>query len=1235
MAGDMVSQSEIGATGGLEPRSKAGRLSGIGQERTGPFGQFGPMERGQGSGGGEKQMIVGGESGVVVDGLISNLVTVGRGGAALYSMHMEELVARALEQRGVQVKPHDVTVGIGEGTMAMGVRYGEAPKGEALKPEVLAVNMADRPGEGLRVEGEPRVSVLGQEPEIEGALRQVGEDPLNAVSEFLREQMAARGFKFDGKFDWGVRDGWMEVMVAREDKSPALAEPAKPENVTVVVPNPIAEKAVAPEINVPDEQPVRPELARQPEPIREPIAQVAAPQEVPVIAEQPVQVARGGGSGNEPPEAPPPTALLPSEEPEDPRKANAKKAFEGAARAVRGIMHEPGKNDPEMVEQAIRNRAGREENPDVQRIMVTIADRLESQDEGGKKGMLDDLNAAARRIEQEEGAAEMAKRAGIEKTHRPDTGGARLVGQKPIGEQGEEPAGKAREAESLNGDEKGGINWQATLLKAFVVLETTEEVREFLNKHKAPANVMREALRLIKGEPRVDEPSGETQALKEAAAALQAAAEAMRWREERRETTRPTKVEARPEPERPRQEAGLRNFAEAYGILRKYYNMAGHLTPQEQMEFNAALAMKQRAVQWAKDSHPFEAQKGEVDAFMQKLIEDEDYWRQVQAGSGRPGENTMTKVVNKLDDLMRREETEPEWAKGVTDAWHKGIAINWRLAYYRAKQNNHVGDYVAIIRDLEEQQKYLGWGYVEDPVRQTRMDQLALTALGWEEKYGMAVRKIRETPVSAGDASYFKARRIPPEKRTDAAIDEDFLRTFGLPETVYGHAELGENGYEALGHDVAGLLSDYFVTGVVPSELNIENMKREIRRLANGGRGVAEKLSALTNTVAELQGAIFPLIEFGFKFKDGKFQSLGGNGKDALGLLHEKSELKLNVPYMCEVWGKDDLAKRSLGMWLAMDDRVAWGDGRFRADQRKGEGDRTYRKVEVVADKDTVFREWDHEKKDFDLHRVKKGERVVLSVAVGEIADKDALFALKFAGEMKRLLYTSPKSENDLQAETRDQLKLVAEEMATHLSGNNDRSVRCGTARTNMMLRFATILGFRPMFGEYRKFYTETGPYETLVSADPDDVVLKPLLYKIKLGNQAVSFGFVEKQLATGVGAMLGAVGKLGNPYDLQKYYGGLAAVMDTMKKSKLIEEGEDQYPDTGTRYKERDTLYQSLTTMEIPQISRLTLEKLKKRKVYGGKGKAREAGVGFVERERRGIQRAWDALIDKSDSIQ
>jgi hypothetical protein len=159
---------------------------------------------------------------------------------------------------------------------------------------------------------------------------------------------------------------------------------------------------------------------------------------------------------------------------------------------------------------------------------------------------------------------------------------------------------------------------------------------------------------------------------------------------------------------------------------------------------------------------------------------------------------------------------------------------------------------------------------------------------------------------------------------------------------------------------------------------------------------------------------------------------------------------------------------------------------------------------------------------------------------------------------------------------------------------------------------FASLIGFRPMFGEYRKIYTEPGPFETLRTADPGDVVLKPLTHKIKLGNDAVSFGYVERALSQGVDQALVALGKLGNPFDLGKYWGGMAMVMDVMKKAKLMEEGVDSFRKASEREQERNKLYESLANMEIPQISTRTLAALKGRRVYLREGKnfkARESG--------------------------
>lgn len=419
-----------------------------------------------------------------------------------------------------------------------------------------------------------------------------------------------------------------------------------------------------------------------------------------------------------------------------------------------------------------------------------------------------------------------------------------------------------------------------------------------------------------------------------------------------------------------------------------------------------------------------------------------------------------------------------------------------------------------------------------------------------------------------GRRSEWAVEKVPVEVRPPSVFDREFLRIHGIPEDVYPPPNIGDT--KVYGVDVAGLLDEIYRTGNSSPEFQLRNFEHFINEQEGDNAATrVNKTVEMREHWREFVDGILPLMQFRLKFQDGKFESLGGS-KDVAPLLGPgRKDCDINLVDIAKVWKKDVKAKRALGMWMAMDGNKVAG-----------------------------------------------------------LSPEDQVFVDKYRGEFDRILHTSPKSENDLQADVKGKIAEIAKDMAGHLE--------CGEARTNLMMSLATILGVRPLIGEYRKIYTEPGPFRTLVAAQENplntrEVVLRPMIHKIKLGNETVSFGYVKGELAAkGVDGMLDSLTKFSEGHDLYKYWGGMAMVMDVMKKAKLMEEGEDGFEDSTQRGEKRDELYESLSALaEVPQINDFTLEKLKERPVYPGRGKKAKAGESFVQKEKRGLRRAWDKLTN------
>lgn len=225
---------------------------------------------------------------------------------------------------------------------------------------------------------------------------------------------------------------------------------------------------------------------------------------------------------------------------------------------------------------------------------------------------------------------------------------------------------------------------------------------------------------------------------------------------------------------------------------------------------------------------------------------------------------------------------------------------------------------------------------------------------------------------------------------------------------------------------------------------------------------------------------------------------------------------------------------------------------------------------------------------------------------MGRMSREDQAFANRYKREFEELLRTSPKDPDNLQAGVDARMQEIAREMAGHLG--------CGEATPNLMLSLGTILGVRPLIGEYRKIYTDGGPFQTLAEADrgnAKELVLRPMMQKIKLGDGEKSFGYVAKRLEReGVDGLFAALNEFPQGQELGKYWGGMAVVMEAMKTVKLYEEGADDFPDFNKRKGERDKLLTGLISGEIPFISMDTFRALRNRRVYPNKGKAVQVSV-------------------------
>ncbi len=193
------------------------------------------------------------------------------------------------------------------------------------------------------------------------------------------------------------------------------------------------------------------------------------------------------------------------------------------------------------------------------------------------------------------------------------------------------------------------------------------------------------------------------------------------------------------------------NFGEAYEYLRENWEHYDTLTEEENKMFKAALRMKQKGVRaisrhgrnkYGEGRGMFDHAKIEVRNLMRKLIEDDTYWAQVQGTSGMSRDDVVTRMAARLSTVSENTPEGEGEVVGIRDAWFEGVARQWRLAELRAEDERGLpGNRTARIKELEEEQRFLGWGSVSTPETLILIDQLANRAVEWRIQHDPSLQQ--------------------------------------------------------------------------------------------------------------------------------------------------------------------------------------------------------------------------------------------------------------------------------------------------------------------------------------------------------------------------------------------------------------------------------------------------------------------------------------------------------------
>lgn len=428
--------------------------------------------------------------------------------------------------------------------------------------------------------------------------------------------------------------------------------------------------------------------------------------------------------------------------------------------------------------------------------------------------------------------------------------------------------------------------------------------------------------------------------------------------------------------------------------------------------------------------------------------------------------------------------------------------------------------------------------------------------------------------------------RIEVEGRDESIFNLDFLKKHGLPDTIYvpGITKLG---YANEGQDVLSLITTIYKTGTTPPELAFKYIKDAIKSETHGAEAM-KKINEAQEAWQKFRDGVIPLILFRIRNKEGYLSTYGGDSEKGIGGLLEplppagrnSSGIDINLVDIVAAWKDDALAKRALAIF-------EYADGMDVGNMNK---------------KDKKFAE-----------RYKKRFNAVMSAQKGE----EGYY----------------KANGSVQADMVAKTGQIAKEVAKYL--------RCDEGRVQLMFTLYTILGGPQMVGEYRELWQDYPVLQDHMGAvnsfeNGDDVMMKRLIVKLKPGDDEIGFGYASERLKNeGVDGLFDSLLKLKDPHLLWKYWSGAVFVLSTMKKIKLMQDGKDSFPDASKRGPEIAKLAEALGQGDPPQITKETVEAIKKMPFYKTKGVLFKAGQQVtMERETAIIASMREDVLDTIATI-
>lgn len=433
----------------------------------------------------------------------------------------------------------------------------------------------------------------------------------------------------------------------------------------------------------------------------------------------------------------------------------------------------------------------------------------------------------------------------------------------------------------------------------------------------------------------------------------------------------------------------------------------------------------------------------------------------------------------------------------------------------------------------------------------------------------------------------------------------DFVTMHGLPQQIFEPPrELGQKMIR--GTDTATLLGQIFKSGEVMPILSWENIAYTIRGMGLDPAVQDQMIIDTFYRFNELRNGMIPLMIARYKTNDGSFASI--SGREGAGGVLNKGQGSINLKEVIPTFRNDVLAKRALGILLAADG---------------------YTVGEILPE---------------DLHlaqQLRVRFRQIIEVPTTSDARLIEKLQKELGGgiEVSRIMpdektgwnvYKVRKSEGWAQNDMVKYMDVdVGGQIATHLG--------CDIGRVDMMVMFYTVLGGGQRSVDYRELYQR---FPILREAYPcvlderepvgkqvkGDVLMAPLLRKLKVGDGEYGFGFIERELKLrGIGGMFDALLMLKDGNDLWKYWSSWGAISDAMKKVEDIQLGKDSFENINQRRLEIAKILDPFTAGDPPQIRLKTLEAIKSMPVYAGKGRPTEAEL--IDKLVRGVPGVAEAL--------